>query len=128
VRIIGHGIDFIDTQRIERLLNKHPDRFIERVFTEAERRYCELSPARRVEHYAARFAAKEAALKALGTGLSRGIQWTEVEVIRMPSGQPALSLAGKAGLIASDLGIEDWSLSISHVKTHAVASAIGTGG
>ncbi len=127
VQIIGHGIDLVDTPRIARLLERHATRFVERVYTDAERVYCEANPQRRVEHFAARFAAKEAVLKAMGTGLSGGIQWTDVEVVKLATGQPTVVLHDEAEAVAEGLGIQAWSITISHVKTHAVASAIGMG-
>lgn len=126
MRIIGHGIDITEVARIGKMITEHGDHFLERCFTEGERAYSD-GHRRRDEHLAARFAAKEAVLKALGTGWRNGIGWTDVEVVLLPSGQPTVRLAGQAARIAGELGITDWSLSMSHVETHAVASAIATG-
>lgn len=122
--IIGHGIDLVEIARIERMLEEHGGRFLDRCFTKIEQDYAEASAAVRGERYAARFAAKEAALKALGTGLRDGIEWTDLEVDRTPSGKPFLRLAGRAAEIAESLGIEGWALSLTHAGGLAMASAI----
>ena len=88
MHIVGHGIDLVEVSRIAELLERHGERFLERCFTAAERGYSDASVKRREEHLAARFAAKEAVLKALGTGWRDGIAWTDIEVVRRPSGQP----------------------------------------
>lgn len=125
--ICGHGIDIVENRRIAAMLETHGDRFTERVFTVTERSYAELGQRRRVERYAVRFAAKEAVLKALGTGWAEGIAWTDVEVLRLPSGEPKLLLSGRAAEIAADLGIREWSISMSHTEHYSVASAIAFG-
>lgn len=127
MRIIGHGIDIVEIDRIVGMIADHGDRFLRRCFTDGERRYAE-DRRRRDEHLAGRFASKEAVLKAMGTGWRDGIAWTDVEVVLLPSGQPTVRLHGRAAAIAGDLGIDAWHLSISHTATHAVASAIATGG
>jgi len=124
--ILGHGIDIIETRRIAEILDRHAERFLARVFTPDEASYA-MPARRRVEHLAGRFAAKEAALKALGTGLSRGVAWTDVEVRLLPSGQPTLRLQGRAAIIARTLGVREWHLSISHSHDYAVASVIAVG-
>ena len=123
--IIGHGIDIVEIARIARLIDAHGGHFLERVFTGAERTYCDLGGRRRVEHYAARFAAKEAALKVLGTGWRGGIAWTDVEVTRDAAGRPGIRLEGESAQIAAQRGIDRWHVSLSHIETHAVASVIG---
>jgi holo-[acyl-carrier protein] synthase len=123
--ILGHGIDIVETARIRQLVEEHGQRFLDRCFTAAEQEYCDRNPKRRYEHLAGRFAAKEAVLKVLGTGWRGGIQWTDVEVVRETSGQPRLVLTGEAKKIAEGLGIYRWHVSISHIETHATASAIG---
>ena len=125
--IIGHGIDAVEIDRIGRLLDRQGERFRERCFTEGERAYAD-SSRRSVEHYAARFAAKEAVMKALGTGWARGVGWTEIEVVREDSGRPGVRLSGVAAKIAGGLGIERWTLSLTHTGSIAVASAIAEGG
>ncbi|MGB0766650.1 MAG: holo-ACP synthase [Phycisphaeraceae bacterium] len=125
--ILGHGIDLVDTPRIERLLGEHEARFLNRVFTAGERAYCDGGGKMRVQRYAARFAAKEAVLKVLGTGWSGGIAWTDVEVVREASGQPRVELHGEAAAIAERLGIDRLHVSLSHLAGHALASVIGEG-
>ncbi|HWE04671.1 MAG TPA: holo-ACP synthase [Tepidisphaeraceae bacterium] len=127
MRIIGHGIDIVETVRIAKLADDHGQHFLDRVFTPAEQAYCALSQKRRYEHLAARFAAKEAVLKALGTGWRGGIAWTDVEIVKDISGQPGIVLTGETLRIADEMGITRWHISISHIQTHATASAIATG-
>ena len=109
------------------MIEAHGERFLRRCFTEAERAYAEDNPRRRLEHLAGRFAAKEAVLKVLGTGWSGGIAWTDAEVVREASGRPTVRLHGRCAEVAAERGIVEWWLSISHIETHAVASAIGVG-
>ena len=124
--IIGHGVDMVETARIERLLGDHPERFLERVFTPGEQRDSQ-SSKRQHEHLAARFAAKEAALKALGTGWSQGIGWTDIEVVRAENGKPTLRVSGRAAQIAEGMGIARWHVSLSHTAETAIASVIAEG-
>ena len=124
---LTHGIDLVDIARFERTLADHPDRFRERCFTESERAYAASRPKRESQHLAARFAAKEAALKAIGTGWRDGIAWTDIEVKLLPSGAPILEVGGKAGEVAAELGITGWLISLSHTDSHAIASVIGLG-
>jgi len=126
MRIVGHGIDLVEIARIERLLTDHPDRFPARCFTPAELALAGDDKGR-AEHLAGRFAAKEAILKALGTGLSQGIEWTDIEVARADSGAPEVRLRGHALAIADRLGIRSWFVSISHAGALAMASAIAVG-
>jgi holo-[acyl-carrier protein] synthase len=123
--MIAHGVDIVEVQRIASMIERHGQQFLDRVFTAGEQAYARDS-RRRDEHLAARFAAKEAALKALGTGWRSGIAWTDVEVVPLPSGQPTLRVHGRAAEIAAELGISSWSLSLSHTSSMAVASVIGT--
>jgi holo-[acyl-carrier protein] synthase len=123
--IVGHGIDIIETARIKRSVEEHGERFLDRVYTPGEREYCQRSKKRYFEHLAGRFAAKEAVLKVLGTGWRGGIAWTDIEIISRQSGQPHVVLSGECLRIANDLGIAHWHVSISHIETHATASAIG---
>ena len=125
--IVGHGIDLVETARMSRLVAEHGQRFLDRCFTPLEQEYCARSAKRQVEHLAGRFAAKEAVLKALGTGWRGGIAWTDIEVRSEPNGQPRIVLTGQCVRIAAELGITSWHLSISHIETHAVASAIAAG-
>jgi len=126
MRILGHGIDMTPTQRIAEMIERHGDHFLARVYTDAERA-AGAAKKRNTEHFAARFAAKEAALKALGTGWRDGIAWTDVEVVSEPSGRPVLRLRGEAARIAGDLGITQWLVSLTHTKDHAAASVIAMG-
>ena len=123
MRIVGHGIDVVDIDRIQRMLDDHSDRFLERCFTPEERFHGE-GGRRYAEHIAARFAAKEAAMKALGTGLSAGITWTDISVRREPGGRPTLVVAGTAARLAWHHGIHEWHVSLSHTDTVAMASVI----
>jgi len=121
--IVGHGIDIVSVVRIEESVVKHGERFLERCFTEGERAYAD-DRKRRFEHLAGRFAAKEAVLKAFGTGWRTGIAWTDVEVVLEPSGRPRIELHNRAAEIAKELGIETVHISISHTDELATASAI----
>jgi holo-[acyl-carrier protein] synthase len=123
--ILGHGIDIVETARIKNLVDEHGQRFLDRCFTVAEQEYCAKSPKRYFEHLAGRFAAKEAVLKVLGTGWRGKIAWTDIEVVKEESGQPKIALTGECARIAEELGIARWHVSISHIETHATASAIG---
>ena len=123
--LIGHGIDIVETARIRDLVETHGQHFLDRCFTAAEQAYCERNQKRYYEHLAGRFAAKEAVLKVLGTGWRGGIAWTDIEVVKEPSGQPKIELTGESLKIATELGIARWHVSISHIETHATASAIG---
>jgi holo-[acyl-carrier protein] synthase len=123
--ILGHGIDIVETERIRRLLDEHGERFLDRVYTKLEQDYANRNTKRRIEHLAGRFAAKEAVLKVLGTGWRGGIAWTDIEIRPEPSGQPVVFLTGECLRIASEMGIVRWHVSISHIGTHATASAIG---
>lgn len=126
--MIAHGIDLVEVARITSMVDRHGERFLARCFTEAEQAYAFESGRRRDERLAARFAAKEAALKAIGTGWRDGIAWTDVEVSRLPSGQPQLDLCGKARAIADEMGVGRWLLSLSHTDSHAIASVIALAG
>ena len=116
---IHSGIDIIEINRIKHVLAKHPKRFLEKIFTEYERNYCR----GRSTQLAARFAAKEAAMKALGTGV-RGVGWKEIEVQRLPSGKPFIKLHGRAKERAKFIGVKKIELSISHSKELATAMVI----
>ena len=124
--IIGHGVDIVETARIKQMLGDHPERFLERCFTAGEQEDSK-SSRRQLEHLAARFAAKEAVLKALGTGWSQGIGWTDIEVVRAENGKPSLCITGRAREIAAELGITAWHLSMSHISSTAIASVIAEG-
>lgn len=121
--IIAHGIDLVDFPRIEELINRHSERFINRVFTATEQAYAD-SNKNRIEKYAGRFAAKEAILKLIGTGWRGKIAWTDIEVVNNISGQPLVTLDGEVKKIAEKLGITQISISITHTANFAIASAV----
>ena len=127
-RVIAHGVDLVEIMRIEKSIADHGERFIERCFTKAEADYARSArKPRDIERFAARFAAKEAVLKTLGTASADGIAWTDVEIRRAPTGQPFVVITGKAKLVADDLGISTFHLSLSHTGNHAIASVIACG-
>jgi len=109
--------------RIEAAIRRYGEHFLHRLFTPAEIEYCD-SHRNRFERYAGRFAAKEAAMKALGTGWRRGVRWVDIEVVREPAGKPMLRLAGQAGLFAAQLGVRNIVLSITHSGDTALAEVI----
>ncbi len=121
--IVGTGIDIAEVPRIRKAIERFGDRFLQRVFTPAEILYCD-SKANRAERYAARFAAKEAAMKAIGTGWSHGVRWRDCEVTRMPGGRPTLTFHGKAAEFAARLGAKHAALSLSHTAEQAIAQVI----
>jgi holo-[acyl-carrier protein] synthase len=121
--IVGTGVDLAETSRIAQSLERYGERFIKRICTPAEIAYCEKFK-NRAERYAARFAAKEAAFKALGTGWGQGVRWLDVEVTHQPSGKPELVLTGRAHEVATELGVVRMALSISHADQYVVAQVI----
>ncbi|MGO9648299.1 MAG: holo-[acyl-carrier-protein] synthase [Terriglobales bacterium] len=121
--IVGTGIDIAEVPRIAASIARFGDRFVRRIFTEGEIRYCD-AKANRVERYAARFAAKEAAMKAIGTGWNHGVTWRDVEVSRMPGGRPTITFHGKAAEFAANLGAKHVALSLTHTAEHAIAQVI----
>jgi holo-[acyl-carrier protein] synthase len=120
---MGHGVDVVEIDRIQRMLDDHSDRFLERCFTPEERFHGE-GGRRYAEHIAARFAAKEAAMKALGTGLSAGITWTDFSVRHEAGGRPLLVVAGVAAQLCWQKQIDEWHISLSHTDSVAMASVI----
>jgi len=123
MEIVAHGIDLVDCPRIEAMIERHGERFIQRVFTAAEQAYAEANK-NGIEKLAGRFAAKEAVLKLMGTGWRGKIAWTDVEVINNSSGQPEVTLSGEVERIAGKLGIKHISVSITHTANFAIASAV----
>lgn len=123
MEIIAHGIDLVDCPRIEQMIKRHGQRFIERVFTDAEQAYADANKDS-VEKLAGRFAAKEAILKLMGTGWRGKIAWTDIEVVNNAAGQPEVILDGEVKKIADGLGITHISVSITHTANFAIASAV----
>jgi len=121
--VLGVGTDLIEIARIRHSVARFGDRFLHRVFTPGEIAYCR-SKKNAAESFAARFAAKEAGAKALGTGISQGVSWLELEVVREPSGKPSLQLTGRASHRARHLGMATISLSITHSKDIALAVVV----
>jgi holo-[acyl-carrier protein] synthase len=121
--IIGIGIDIVETPRIAGMIERHGDRFIERTYTEGEIAYCR-GRKRMVEHFAARWAAKEAASKAFGTGIAAGIHWKDIEVLNEPSGQPRILFHGNAAKLADERGVTSVNLSITHTEGYSAAVVV----
>ena len=117
------GVDLMDVERIARGLERYGDRFYKRLFTDNERRQC----GNRPERLAARFAAKEAVAKALGTGIG-DVCWTEIEVDGDDRGRPILRLHGQAAQIAQSMGLTTWEISLSHTTDQAIAFVVAMGG
>jgi holo-[acyl-carrier protein] synthase len=124
--IIGIGTDIIECLRIAQMIDRHGELFIRRVYTEHEIAYCSTKKAA-TQHYAGRWAAKEAVLKALGTGWIRGISWRDVEIRHNPGGAPTIALRGGAKYVCDRSGIKEMHISISHCRSHATAYAIAEG-
>lgn len=121
--IVGSGIDLVEITRIQQSLERFGQRFLNRVFTPAEQAYC-MRKRNAAESLAARFAAKEAAAKALGTGISRGVNWLEIEVVREQGGRPSIRFHGRASEIAVHLGVAHAALSITHTAALSMASVV----
>ena len=121
--IVGSGIDLVEIRRIQQSVERYGERFLNRVYTAAEQAYC-LRKRKSAESLAARFAAKEAGAKALGTGIRYGVNWLEIEVVREPSGRPTLRFHGRAAQIAARLGAVRAALSITHTAELAMASVV----
>lgn len=124
--ILGIGTDIVECLRIAKMIERHGELFVARVYTEHEIRYCAARKAA-TQHYAGRWAAKEAVLKALGTGWVKGIGWRDVEVQNAPSGAPLVRLRGAARDVLQRLGADRVHLSISHCRSHATAYAVAEG-
>ena len=121
--IVGLGLDIAEVDRIEAAISRRGPAFLERLYTPREVAYCERHK-NKFERYAGRFAAKEAAMKALGTGWSRGVRWRDIEVSREASGKPTLRLEGVARQIAEGLGVKNISVTITHSGNFALAHVI----
>ena len=124
--IIGMGIDVAEVPRIRAVIESQKERFLRRVYTPEEAAYCEQFK-NKYERYAGRFAVKEAAMKALGTGWSRGVRWVDLEVVRQRGGKPELVLKGEARKIADGLGVKNVAVSITHTEAQAIAQVIFEG-
>jgi holo-[acyl-carrier protein] synthase len=127
MKMILHGIDLVDFPRIESMVARHGDRFLDRVFTKREQADAQ-AVHNRVEKLAGRFAAKEAVLKLLGTGWRGKIAWTDIEVTNNSSGQPEVRMGGEVKRIADEVGIKQIALSITHTANFAIASAVALRG
>lgn len=124
--IVGVGTDIVEVVRIGKMIERHGEVFLNRVYTDDEIRYCQ----RRKEytqHYAGRWAAKEAVMKTLGTGFSRGVGWRDIEICSNRAGQPSIQLRGGAREVARQAGIGDVLVTISHCRAYATATAIAVG-
>jgi holo-[acyl-carrier protein] synthase len=121
--IVGTGIDITEVPRIAAAIERFGERFLNRVYTQKEIAYCQ-PKKNAVERFAARFAAKEAAMKAIGTGLRQGVTWRDVEVGREPGGRPTIIFCGKAAEFAARLGAKRVHLSITHSEQAAIASVV----
>jgi holo-[acyl-carrier protein] synthase len=121
--IVGSGIDLIEIERIQHSVDRYGPRFLDRVYTSAEQEYC-LRKRKAAESLAARFAAKEAGAKALGTGINYGVSWLEIEVVREPGGRPTLRFHGRAAEFAERMGARHAALSITHTGSLAMASVL----
>jgi holo-[acyl-carrier protein] synthase len=126
VDILGIGTDITECLRIARMIERHGELFLTRVYTPEEIRYCQ-SRKQATQHFTGRWAAKEAVLKAMGTGWVRGISWRDIEVRNEPGGKPVVGLRGGAKEVAEQLGITRLLVTISHCHTHATAYAVALG-
>jgi holo-[acyl-carrier protein] synthase len=124
--LIGIGTDITECLRIARMIERHGELFIGRVFTPEEIKYCQ-SRKQATQHYAGRWAAKEAIMKALGTGWRKGISWRDIEVRNEPGGRPTVAVRGGVKDVVEQLGIAEIQVSISHCRSHATATAIAVG-
>src|SRR5690242_20968239 len=120
------GVDIAEVDRIQKAIERYGETFLRRLYTQKERDYCEQFK-NKCERYAGRFAAKEAAMKALGTGWRRGVRWVDLEVVREKSGRPTLAISGEAAKIAKQIGVMSVALSITHTATQAMAQVIFEG-
>ena len=127
MRVVGIGTDAAEIDRVVKLYERFPESFLNRVFTPQEQAYCLARKRNFGESLAARWAAKEATLKALGTGWSSDVDWKDVEVVSLPSGAPMLNVSGGAKKRADELGIVDWKLSLTHSRTLAIAFVVASG-
>ncbi|HRZ86772.1 MAG TPA: holo-ACP synthase [bacterium] len=122
--IKGIGIDIIEVERVEKVIERHGEHFYRRLYTEREIAYCKEKKKNALLHFAGRFTAKEAASKALGTGIAGGIAWTDIEILNEPSGKPVIVLSGKAKEVYDAIGGTKIHASISHSKGYAASQVI----
>jgi holo-[acyl-carrier protein] synthase len=122
--VLGLGTDLIESRRMQESIDRFGERFLERVFTTGEIAYCLRKKKNAAESFAARFAAKEAGAKALGTGISRGVSWKEFEVRREASGRPTLHLSGRAAELAEAMGVRRIQLTLTHSRDLALAVVV----
>lgn len=123
MQLFGIGIDVVEVDRIESSMSEFGDRFVEKVFTAGERKYCD-SQRKSWLHYAARFAAKEAISKAFGTGIGKDLGWLDMEIMRKESGEPQLVLSGAGKAFAEKNGIVEVKISLTHARHYAAANAV----
>ncbi len=121
--IVGLGTDIIEIVRIGQMIERHGELFLERVYTADEIQYCQRR-RESYQHFAGRWAAKEAVMKTLGTGFVRGIGWQDIEVVMEKTGKPRIAVRGGAGEMARQLGIDEILITISHCRTFATATAV----
>jgi holo-[acyl-carrier protein] synthase len=124
--IIGIGTDITECLRIARMIERHGELFIERVYTPEEIKYCQ-NRKQATQHFTGRWAAKEAILKAIGTGWRKGISWRDMEIRNEPGGKPTVGIRGGVKDVVEQLGITDIHVTISHCRSHATATAIAVG-
>ncbi|MEE3219409.1 MAG: holo-ACP synthase [Planctomycetota bacterium] len=126
MNILGIGTDIVEVLRIAKMIERHGELFINRVYTDTEIRYCQKMRAAN-QHFAGRWAAKEAILKALGTGWIKGISWRDMEIRSQPNGKPTVAFRGGTRDVVERLGIKNMLVSISHCRSHATAYALAVG-
>ena len=123
MKIVAHGIDLVDCPRIEKMVDKHGEHFLDRVFTKAEQGQAQ-DTKNSIEKLSGRFAAKEAVLKLIGTGWRGKIAWTDIEVVNDKFGKPTVSISGEVKKLADEMGIEQMTLSITHTANFVMASVV----
>ena len=121
--IVGLGTDIVEIVRIGEMIERHGELFLQRVYSEQEIKYCQRHKLA-IQHYAGRWAAKEAIMKTLGTGFTKGVSWTDIQILNETSGKPYVDLSGGAQRVAKQRGIDDVLITISHCKAYATATAI----
>jgi holo-[acyl-carrier protein] synthase len=124
--IIGIGTDITECLRIARMIERHGELFIDRVYTPEEIKYCQ-SRKQATQHFTGRWAAKEAILKAIGTGWRKGISWRDIEVRNDPGGKPVVAVRGGVKDVVEQLGVSEIHVTISHCRSHATATAVAVG-